>query len=103
MQEYNIGAIVEEYELTPNDSHKSFYGKALVRKYESGAQVLFSYNTPVIAVLNDGKCFDLWGGWSATTGRHIRAFNGMDKAEVRALPLAVKFGMNGAEYIRERD
>lgn len=103
MQEYNIGAIVSEYELMPNDSHKSFYGKARVRNYESGARVLFSYNTPVLVELADGKCFDLWGGWSATTGRHIRAFNGMDKTEVRKLPLAVKYGDSAGEWVRERE
>lgn len=30
----------------------------------------------------------LWGGWSATTGRHIAAFCGMNKKEFTNLPLA---------------
>lgn len=103
MREYNIGGVKAEYKLIPNDSHKSFYGKARVMDFTSGAKVLYSYNTPVIVELPDGKMFDLWGGWSATTGRHIRAFCGLGKKQVLELPLAVKFKLGSDEYIRERE
>ena len=68
------------YELTPNDSHKSFYGKAIVTKDENG-ETLRSYQTDVLRRNPDGSLTRLWDGWSATTGRHIRAFAGINKAE----------------------
>lgn len=36
--------------------------------------VLVSYETPVARVGKDGSFHRLWGGWTATTGRHINAF-----------------------------
>ena len=33
------------YELIPNDSHKSFYGKAYVQVDGWGRETLYSYNT----------------------------------------------------------
>lgn len=52
--------------LVPNDSHKSFYGKAKIDA--------------------DGNIIRLWNGWSATTGRHISAFCGLNKKEYLELP-----------------
>lgn len=74
------------YELTPCDNHKSFYGKAIVVINDDNTSTLISYNTPVIRQNADGTYTRLWWGWSATTGRHIRSFCGMDKAEYTALP-----------------
>lgn len=100
---YELGAVVREYEITPSDSRKSFYKKARVREYASGARVLFSYGTPVIADI-DGEYIDLWGGWSATTGRHIASFCGINKAGWRALPLGVKYGDGkSGEFIKLRE
>lgn len=74
------------YDLTPTDNRKSFYGKAKV--YADGnILTLYSYNTPVARL--DGitkKVTRLWDGWSATTGRHIKSFCNMGKAEFMALP-----------------
>lgn len=75
------------YELTPTDSRKSFYGKARVI-IENGAETLYSYNTAIIRRLSDGSLIRLWDGWSATTGRHISAFCGLNKKGFNALPLA---------------
>lgn len=66
--------ITEIYNLDPDDNHKSFYGKARVIRWENGAVGLISYNTIVLFVDPDGNVFDAWGDWSATTGRHIKAF-----------------------------
>lgn len=77
---------VKIYELTPNDSHKSFYGKARVLEYEDGRKALISYETIVIVMFPDGAVYRTWNGWSATTGRHIRAFCGLNKREYLALP-----------------
>lgn len=73
------------YELMPNDSHKSFYGKARVIVNNDGSETLISYSTAVITRNIDGSLTRLWSGWSATTGRHIRAFCGLNKAEFFAL------------------
>lgn len=101
---YELGKKTSERELLPCDSRKSFYGKARACEYESGARVLFSYNTPVLAILEDGERVDLWGGWSATTGRHIASFCGMNKAEYMALPLGVKYGDGrGGEFVKLRE
>lgn len=55
--------LVNICDLYPNDSHKSFYGDA------------------------NGKVIRLWRGWTATTGRHIKAFCGLNKKEFLNLPL----------------
>lgn len=77
--------LIDKYELTPNDGKKSFYGKAMVEVDCYGAEVLRSYGTAVIRREPDGKLIPLWEGWSATTGRHIKAFCGLNKAEYQAL------------------
>lgn len=76
------------YALMPKDSRKSFYNKAVVRVSKNGTQTLRSYTTDVARITPDGKVERLWGGWSATTGRHIAAFCGMNKREFTNLPLA---------------
>lgn len=60
------------YELTPNDSHKSFYGKAVAVE-DGNKAILYSYGTPVAEAV-DGIIRKLWDGYSATTMRHINAF-----------------------------
>lgn len=62
------------YKLNPVDSHKSFYGKTVVYEYDDGTRVLKSYLTNVAAILPDGTFCRLWGGYSATTMRHVNAF-----------------------------
>ncbi|WP_418777043.1 hypothetical protein [Holdemanella biformis] len=60
------------YELKPITSQKSFYGKAVVQVDDDGNETLYSYGTPIIK--------KLWDGWTATTGKHIKAFSGLNKA-----------------------
>lgn len=78
---------MKRYELAPNGTQKSFYGKAVVEIDNAGNETLYSYNTPIIKRLVNGSLVRLWGGWSATTGRHIIAFCGMHKAEYIKLPV----------------
>ena len=78
--------IIKSYELLPVDSHKSFYGKARVFVYEDGTEVLRSYETDVITRTPSGKLFRTWPDWSATTGRHVKSFCGLNKAGYEALP-----------------
>lgn len=66
---------MKKYELIPTDGRKSFYGKAVVIVEDNGTETLYSYGTPIIK-----RLVKLWSGWSATTGRHIQAFCGLNKA-----------------------
>lgn len=75
------------YELMPRTSQKSFYGKALVLTFSDGSKVLQSYSTWVAKIDANGNITRLWGGWSATTGKHIAAFCGLNKREFCALSL----------------
>ena len=62
------------YELRPASGQKSFYGKAQVHEQDGGKLVLYSYGTPVASINASGTFTRLRGDWSATTGKHIRAF-----------------------------
>lgn len=74
------------YDLIPHDGRKSFYGKARVMVEDNGTETLYSYNTAIIKRTAAGELVRLWAGWSATTGRHIAAFCGLNKAAFMALP-----------------
>lgn len=76
------------YELKPIDGSKSFYRKAHVYRATDGTETLYSYNTAVLRRDPSGRLVRLWNGWSATTGRHVRAFCGLDKRGYLSLPLA---------------
>lgn len=65
---------MKKYALMPNDSHKSFYGKAIVIEYDNGEKELISYSTTVMK--------------QTKTGRHIKAFSGLNKAEYFKLATA---------------
>lgn len=71
---------MKAYELIPTDGRKSFYGKAVVMVEDSGTETLYSYGTAIVKRLASGELVKLWDGWTATTGRHIRAFCGLNKA-----------------------
>lgn len=76
---------MKQYELRPTDGRKSFYGKAIVTIDEDGTETLSSYNTPIIKRTVSGELVKLWDGWTATTGRHIKAFCGLNKAQYMSL------------------
>ena len=78
--------MLKMYELTPNNGQKSFYGKARVIIAADGTETLYSYDTAIIKRLPDGTLIKLWGGWSNTTGKHIKAFCGLNKAQFFKLP-----------------
>lgn len=71
---------MRKYELNSTDGRKSFYRKAVVIVEDNGTETLYSYGTPIIKRLVSGELIKLWDGWTATTGRHIRAFCGLNKA-----------------------
>lgn len=69
------GKFPVHYELSPvADSRKSYYGKAIVVEW-NGERILVSYETPVCKIDRAGRFVRLWGGYSATTMRHINSFN----------------------------
>lgn len=76
---------MKKYELIPNDGRKSFYGKAIVKLDEDGTETLYSYNTPIIKRTASGELVKLWEGWTNTTGRHIKAFCGLNKYQYMSL------------------
>lgn len=75
------------YELQPIDSHKSFYKKAVVIVMNDDTRLLKSYDTIVCSMDSNGNITRYWNDYSATTGRHIAAFCGLNKAEYAALPV----------------
>ena len=77
---------MRKYELIPTYGRKSFYGKAVVMVQDDGSEILYSYGTKIIEKTPGGGLIKFWGGWSQTTGRHIKAFCGLNKAEYFALP-----------------
>lgn len=80
------GDKMKAYYLIPDNGQKSFYGKAKVIEYTDGSKTLISYTTPVAKIDRNGNVSRLWPGWSATTGKHIRSFCGLNKAAFMALP-----------------
>ena len=77
---------MEIYELIPTNSQKSFHGKAIVIIDDEGTETLISYDTPIIERTADGKLNRLWfSDWTATTGRHIKSFCGLNKKQFMAL------------------
>lgn len=68
--------IFEKRPLIPNDSHKSFYGKAYEVLFCDGLHCI-SYTTEVCMIDNNGVFIRLWSGYSYTTMRHINAFRVM--------------------------
>ena len=78
---------MKKYALIPDDSHKSFYGKAIVFETEEGDRYLKSYNTIVAKIDRELLFHRYWAGWSATTGRHLKAFAGINKKVWDRIPV----------------
>ena len=61
--------------------------KALVIIADNGDETLLSYGTPIIVRNARGELKRVYNGFTATTGRHIKEFCGLNKAGFLALPL----------------
>lgn len=74
--EYGSGGVAM-HKLAPlQGQQKSFYNKAYVLTC-AGKSTLVSYGTAVMSYYhNRNEVRKEWGGWSATTAQHIRAFLG---------------------------
>ena len=76
---------MEIYELIPTNSQKSFT-KSDSYYHDEGTETLISYDTPIIERTADGKLNRLWfSDWTATTGRHIKSFCGLNKKQFMEL------------------
>ena len=64
---------MREFNLSPINGRKSFYGKAAAIEKDNGDIELRSYNT-IVARIRNGKFERLWAGYSQTTMNHINAF-----------------------------
>ena len=64
---------------------KGFYGKCAVYESDDGEKALRSYGTIVMTKDADGVLHRHWGGWSATTARHVWAAFCVDTKEYRAM------------------
>jgi hypothetical protein len=70
----------------PEQNQKSFYGKAKVEIDDSGNETLYSYGTPIARKRSDGRTERIFDSWTSTTGKHIKAFLGLNKREFERLP-----------------
>lgn len=75
------------YDLLPLNGQKSFYGKAKIHLEENGDKTLYSYNTKILTIKASGEKIRFYAGWTQTTGKHIKAFADLNKAQFLSLPL----------------
>ena len=73
-------------ELKQIDGRKSFYCKAFIKNV-NGVETIYSYGTKILSRRN-GNITRYYDGYTATTGRHIKAFCGLNKKEFLSVPLA---------------
>lgn len=52
---------------------------------DEGTEHLFSYNTEILRKYPNGTIRRVWTGWTQTTGKHIKAYCGLNKAGFDAL------------------
>jgi hypothetical protein len=81
--------MIYELKPTPEQNQKSFYDKAYVKQNIDGSESLYSYNTLIMTRDTDGNYTRLWDGWSQTTGKHIKAFSGLNKKQFLNLTMEV--------------
>lgn len=69
-----------------NDKGEQFRGGApVVIIDDNGTEHLISYNTEILQKDKNGTIKRVWTGWSQTTGKHIKAYCGLNKAGYDAL------------------
>lgn len=78
---------MKKYYLMPTaeQNQKSFGCKAVIEVNDDGTETLFSYNIKIVSKMPNGELIKHWDGWTATTGKHIKAFCGMNKKEYSVL------------------
>lgn len=73
------------YQLTNEKGEIFRCGAPVVVIDGNGTETLFSYGTEIMSRNADGKMTRNWDGWTQTTGKHIKAFCGLNKAGYMAL------------------
>lgn len=64
-----------------NDKGMQFRcGAPVVVIDDDGTEHLFSYNTEIVRKEKSGTIKRVWTGWSQTTGKHIKAYCGLNKS-----------------------
>lgn len=53
------------------------------------AKFFYSYEIPIIKRTKEGKLIRLWNDYSNTTGKHIKAFCGLNKKEFIGLDMKI--------------
>lgn len=94
---------MRRYELTPNGTQKVSMEKPLLKLTTPGMKRFTAITPPIIKRLVNGSLVRLWGGWSNTTGKHIKAFCGLNKAgfmglEHKPTPQEKAAAYNGTLY-----
>lgn len=79
--------MIYELKPTPEQNQKSFYNKAMIKVNEDESKSLWSYNTLIMTRDIDGNYTRQWNGWSMTTGKHIKAFSGLNKKQFLSLSM----------------
>ena len=75
--------IKQKYDVVSTKNAQTLY-------CDDGSEVLQSYETQVLRRYSDGTLYRLWDDWSATTGKHIKAFCGLNKKQYLELPIGNK-------------
>lgn len=71
-----------ELSPVPEQHQKSFYGKAfIIVNDKTMTTTLFSYDTKIMTKYQDRHYERHYDNWTQTTGKHIKAFSGLNKAE----------------------
>jgi len=69
-----------------NDKGEQFRcGAPVVIIDDNETEHLISYNTEILQKDKNGTTKRVWTGWSQTTGKHIKAYCGLNKAGYEAL------------------
>ncbi len=66
--------IKQKYDIDSANNAQTLY-------CDDNSEVLQSYETQVLRRYSDGTLCRLWNGWSATTGKHIKTFCGLNKKQ----------------------
>ena len=75
--------IKQKYDVVSTKNAQTLY-------CDDGSEVLQSYETQVLRRYSDGTLYRLLDDWSATTGKHIKAFCGLNKKQYLELPIGNK-------------
>ena len=76
--------IKQKYDIDSANNAQTLY-------CDDGSEVLQSYETQVLRRYSDGTLYRLWNGWSATTGKHIKAFCGLNKKQYLELHMGKRW------------